>query len=458
VCCVAVSSDEGLVAAGSSDNLIYVWDVATRNVQALQGHTGSVYAVSFSPDGKQLASGSKDTTVRRWDLTTYTEADVLDDHNGPVFSVTFAADNATIISGSEDQDVAIWNTRAWYIWDTRAYRQQKYHRHGVTAVINCTNGLLAASSDTNGTIQLWDASTSAFRHCATLRDPDQIPICCIVFSVDGKRLISGLTSGSIYLWDVHTREIHRRFTGHTDAINALEWPHGDKCFVSCSKDLTVRRWDTTTGQVVAVIRRQVVPVTDIVAFPDGRRFMTGSRDGRVHIFDRGKRTPLASRDLEPRRVKIVACSPDGALVAACSPDAILQIIDAHNGEVVAIFEGLEPDPTSLAFSPDSSQITMSYGNLSNDTWVAGYDFDRRAAAVHQSRGLVAFSCDDGGWIYYKRLVQGHEVRTRYCWIPPSHRWTTWSEQAAWAGNILAIGTDNGALSILDFELAWSEVS
>lgn len=66
---IAFSPDSSLLASGSKDNTIRVWDVASGHCTGtLTGHTGEVRSVAFSPGGARLASGSWDTTVRVWNV------------------------------------------------------------------------------------------------------------------------------------------------------------------------------------------------------------------------------------------------------------------------------------------------------------------------------------------------------------------------------------------------------
>ena len=66
---VAISPDGRLVAAGSLDTVVRLWDVQTGQlIERLVGHKDSVYSVAFTPDGKGLVSGSLDQTLKHWDL------------------------------------------------------------------------------------------------------------------------------------------------------------------------------------------------------------------------------------------------------------------------------------------------------------------------------------------------------------------------------------------------------
>jgi WD40 repeat protein len=70
----------------------------------LRGHAGSVASVAFSPDGGLLATGSDDGTVILWDVTTRQPAGApLEGHADPVTSVAFSPDGTLLATGSKDR-------------------------------------------------------------------------------------------------------------------------------------------------------------------------------------------------------------------------------------------------------------------------------------------------------------------------------------------------------------------
>jgi len=72
----------------------------------LQGHTGDVHSVAWSPDGKTLASGSNDKTVKLWKAATGKLLASLQGPTGDVHSVAWSPDGKTLASGSSDQTVS----------------------------------------------------------------------------------------------------------------------------------------------------------------------------------------------------------------------------------------------------------------------------------------------------------------------------------------------------------------
>lgn len=69
-------------------------------LQTLEGHTGSVYAIVFSPDSKLVASASDDMTVRLWDSSTRAELQILKENTGRVNSIVFSPNGRLVTSTS----------------------------------------------------------------------------------------------------------------------------------------------------------------------------------------------------------------------------------------------------------------------------------------------------------------------------------------------------------------------
>src|SRR5207237_7782918 len=88
----------------------YLSGQAEGSTRTLTGHGGEVLAVAFAPDGRLLASGSSDQTIRLWDPVTGEERKLLRGHTGAVRTLAFAAHNSQFLaSGSADGTIRIWD-------------------------------------------------------------------------------------------------------------------------------------------------------------------------------------------------------------------------------------------------------------------------------------------------------------------------------------------------------------
>jgi WD40 repeat protein len=78
------------------------------STQVLSGHTGVVWDVDVSQDGKMVVSGSGDKTVRIWNGESGETMHLFEGHEEVVRSVKFSPDSSTVVSGSEDRTVRVW--------------------------------------------------------------------------------------------------------------------------------------------------------------------------------------------------------------------------------------------------------------------------------------------------------------------------------------------------------------
>ena len=183
------------------------------------------------------------------------------------------------------------------------------------------------SSNRDNSIDFWDVSTG--EHLRSIV-PQKITN-AIAFSPDGQTLASS-HAREINLWDIGTGDITETFTGHADDIFPIVFSPDGKVLISGGDDDTIRAWDMETGE----LRFPPIPhsghVTASTSFalaysPDGSIFASGSSDAGVYLWDSQTGKAIHTFVGHVFSVSDVVFSPDGGTLASCSIDGTVLLWD-----------------------------------------------------------------------------------------------------------------------------------
>src|SRR5205085_2283230 len=95
----------------------------------LKGHDDTILSIAWSPDGRMLASGSRDEAIRLWDVQTGQPLYTLEGHTGVVFSIAWSPDGRVLASGSGIDELTI---RLWDVQTRQLLRILKGHQDSIS--------------------------------------------------------------------------------------------------------------------------------------------------------------------------------------------------------------------------------------------------------------------------------------------------------------------------------------
>ncbi|KAF9542708.1 WD40 repeat-like protein [Agrocybe pediades] len=371
---LAFSHDGKKLISGSSNHTIRIWDIATGN-----GHTSTICSLALSSSGTKLLSGSEDQCVCLCDIAPPCQiawspdgtriasgqyggtVAVWSAQNGEassISSIAFSPDSSRITAGTMDGAVVSWDLRTGEMVETLL----QGHSDAVLSIAYSPDGSIIASASSDCTIIIWDCSTE-----------EMIGKPLMAFTPDGNRLISGVKNGSIYIWDVHTGQtILDPIKGNTDrAISSIACSPDGNQFVSVSFNGTLCMWSLTTGEMTAgPFDADCRGIVNSVAYSqDGTKIIFGSgyKDfGAVYVLDAKTGNILASIAGHTAYVVSVAVSPDGSKFVSGSWDSSVRVWQL---DILTSPESLRNAPTIWMrkdiIIPTISNIARYY----NEGWV-----------------------------------------------------------------------------------------
>jgi WD40 repeat protein len=229
VTCLAVSSDGSLLASGSRDKNVKLWEVRKEEeLHTLAGHTDRVTSVAFSPDGRWLASASADKTIRIWSVPYGELIRSLEGHSGAINSIAFSPDGQLLAPASDDQTIRLWEPSTGNL-----LRRLSGHNSRVLSVAFSPDGKVLApggeaqvhllASSRASQLKLWDPVSGTEDHSfrGVLGDARSL-----AFKPDNKVLanVSGISDVyQITYWNLGGQNRISTWYAHYAPINALAY-------------------------------------------------------------------------------------------------------------------------------------------------------------------------------------------------------------------------------------------
>ncbi len=402
---VALSPDGKLLAChrGGPPHVVQLWDwEAGKQVAELQGFSGHIYVLNFSPDGKLLASGDEFGTIRLFDIATMKEVAALNGHGGGVYALVFAPDGHWLYSASSDGSVRRWKPipdpdpdqiegdialypvaarvspdgSSYYIYCNakRGYTYEVIHRElksGRELARFRANGRAALSGDgrriafqrpDERKIRVWDVFAN--RELASLESA-RWPEGRTVFSRDG-RIFSMSRPDLIQFWE----------SGTGKEIGSLALARITSIAFSPDGGLFAASGTPAGADAPVVTIRKMPALTEIGRLPGASNGLTFSGDGKTLAVIRAESVALWDVNSHVVRVSLKPSepgaqynygskpadgfSPDGKLYAV-SDDMHTRLWNTATGELVGLLAGPRESMRALAWSPDGKTLATSSG-------------------------------------------------------------------------------------------------
>ncbi|KAI8322932.1 WD40 repeat-like protein, partial [Martensiomyces pterosporus] len=257
---------QGLVASGSLDTQVRVWDSDTGECKyTISGHGDVIRGVQFYD--RFLISASNDSRIRMWDLS--------------MFDSVQPQPSTRILREEYSTTPLVSPTICRHVPPLELCCENTFigHTDAVTCFQASEGTLISGSADK--TVREWDLSTGSLRQAINVTwAAKEQPVPFAPMAAGGSKrgtddgdagfigalqfyefaLATGTADGALRLWDLRTAQAHRQFFGHTQPITSLQFD--DQSVLTGSLDGTSLLWDLRSGRVLQTLTFGS-PVTDV---------------------------------------------------------------------------------------------------------------------------------------------------------------------------------------------------
>ena len=206
---MTLSSDGRYIATGDAEGTIVVWNRADRSVmRRIRAHSGEVRFLMFVPGKNELASAGGDGAVRLWGVYgAELLATLLEPSDGAVTALTSSVDGNFLYAALDNMTVKGWTVSLRRLRGTLSFDNRL-----INGIAVSPDGDYMAITEENESILLWSIHDS---RVAWRRDLDKSAT-QVLFSTDGKRVLTSGGDNWVREWDVASGNLLRKTGGEGD--------------------------------------------------------------------------------------------------------------------------------------------------------------------------------------------------------------------------------------------------
>ncbi|KAG0312127.1 hypothetical protein BGZ99_009710 [Dissophora globulifera] len=379
---VKFSTNGEMFASVGTDGKIFLYDAKTGDkIKELSlgehGHTGSIFALSWSPDSKKLLTSSADHTSKIWDIETSSVVNTFDlaRSDDAVASQQvgniWKGDHLVSLSLSGDLNYLDPST-------SKASRIIQGHQKAITAFTISEDKKTLFTGSYDGRVMSWDESSGVATPLKEASHSNQV----MQMVSSGAQLISAGMDDTV-------RISSRSAPNDVSVLSTNALPKS----VSVSDDQTVVVATENEVQLFQAGKKvDSLPVgysaTAVAINPQGSVVAVGSQDGKVYVMSlQGTRLAVVHTLIKNKgAVSALAFNPEGSLVAAGDSTGKIFVYDVASGETKTqqwVFHTARV--TAIGWSP-SGQYAVS-GSLDTNVYVWSLDKPTKRIAITNAHAL-----------------------------------------------------------------------